>query len=321
MQTTRRELLDDFLGFVTEQGDSIARDIAERALNRALLALWMKRAWNQFRHQTPHQLTTVAGTRDYVLPRHFGRMAYADGRIRNVTTGGWLFPITREELDEQDPTAGTSLASNGLPIGYLQDNTVGVAVQPLSTGEACEVVSDSAADVAVRVYVEGLDQNGVSRRVQVTLTGTNPVAVGTWSRIELFGKSYPDGVTPTSEFTSSAGTVTLRTAAGPVTLQSLLSDESAVDLPVLTLYPTPDAAYTYAVPYLRAPRTLKDDAEPLPRFWGNALFEELQAQWHVNKGNIASDAQIPRPALADLIAMENASAVPFKARRRPFGGR
>jgi hypothetical protein len=256
-----------------------------------------------------------------VLPRHFGRTAYRDGRVRNVTTGGWLYPVDRERLDENDPTAGTSLEVPAIPTSYLLDHTIGVSVQPSAGGEICEVLSSDNTDTTVRVYVEGLDADGVWTRAQVTLTGTTPVTVGTWARIERVGKSYPETITPTTALTTSVGTVTLRTTAAAIVLQTLLPDESAVDLPVITLYPTPDAAYTLAVPFMVAPRRLLHDADPLPRFWGNALFEELQAQWHVNKGHMASDAQMPRPHLTDLIALENASRVRFTAQRKPFGVR
>lgn len=320
MQQTRRELLDDFLHFVTEHGDSVAVEIAGRVLNRAMLALWMKHPWAQFRAQTPYEFSTVANRRDYALPRHFGRMAHRDGRIRNLTGGEWLLPIGRGELDEAHPEAGTSLDTAGTPRGYLLDNTVGVSVQPSSAGEACEVLSSSASDTAVTVFVEGLDANGVYTRTAVTLTGTTAVTVGTWARIERFGKSYPDGTTPTTDQTTSAGIVTLRTTSGLTTLQALLPDESAVDLPVLTLYPTPNAVFTIAVPYMIAPRRLRHDADPLPRFWGNALFEELTVQWALNKGKLTSDAQVPRPHLADLVALENASRIPQTMHRRPFGG-
>jgi hypothetical protein len=319
MQQTKREILDDFLGFVIEQGDSIARDIAERALTRALLTVWLKAPWAQFRAPSPYEFATVAGTREYALPRQFGRMADRSGRIRNLTLGTWLDPIDRGELDERHPEAGTSLDVNGQPIGYLLDGTVGVSRQPDSAGEACEVVSSSGSDIAVEVYLEGLDANGVHTRAEFTLTGAVAVAVGTWSKIFEFGKAYDEATDPTTEDTSSAGTVTLRTVAGPVTLQTLSPDESAVDLPVLSLYRTPDAVYTIAVPYMRAPRRIRHDADPLPRFWGNAIFEDLQIQWHVNKGKYASDAQAPRPHLLDLLGLESANRAAVTKQRRPFG--
>lgn len=318
MIQTRRELLDDFLRYVTEHGDSVAERIAGRALNRALLAIWLKHPWAQFRADTPYELTTVAGTRSYVLPRQFGRMAHRDGRIRNITQGSWIEPIDRGQLDEQRPEAGTSLDSTGLPYGYLMDGTSPVSRQPAAAGEACEVVSSSASDDDVEVVIEGLDASGAHTRTRVTLNGTTPVAVGTWSRIFEFGKAYDSADTPATDQTSSVGSVTLRTVAGPTTLQTLASDESAVDLPTITFYATPDAAYVIAVPYMRAPRRAYEDADPLPRFWGNALFEEMQADWLVNKGEIASAAQLPRPHLADLIALENANRIPLTRHRRPF---
>lgn len=319
MQTTRREILDDFLGWVTEGGDSVARNLAERALNRAVLALWLKQPWAQFRANVPYTFTTTAGIREYVLPAHFGRIAHRDGLIRNTTRGIDLTQLDQSDLDSFDGLAGTSLETQGQPRRYVLDNTVGVSVQPATTGEACEVVSSDALDVAVRVFVEGFDANGLSTRTQVTLTGTTPVAVGTWSRIERFGKSYPEGIDPTTELTSSAGTVTLRVVAG-ATLQTLSSDRSAVELPVLTLYPLPDTAESYVVPYMRAPQAMLRDADPLPRFWGNALFEEMQIAWHVNRGKLLTDAQVPRPHLADLIALENSNRVARTRHRTPFGG-
>lgn len=320
MQQSRREILDDFLGFVAEKGDDIARDIAERALSRALLAIWMKRTWSQYRASTPYQFATVAGTREYVLPSHFGRVSSDSGDIRNLTLARWIHPLVREDFDREHPEAGTSLEVRGLPIGYLQDSTSPVSRQPASTGDACEVLSSDAADVAVEVYIEGLDANGVNQRTQVTLTGTNPVAVGTWSRIFEFGKAYDEATDPTTEETSSAGNVTLRVVAGPVVLQTLQPDEASVDLPVLTLFHTPDAVYQIAVPYLRAPRRLRHDADPLPRFWGNAIFEELCLTWLEQKGKIASAAAAPRPHLVDLVSMENANQAKATQQRRGFGG-
>ncbi len=319
MITTRKEALDDFLNWVAEGGDSVARDLAERALNRAVLAIWLKRAWTQFRALAPYEFTTTPGVRAYVLPRQFGRMSTQDGSIRNLTRGTRLYPADQPGLDEIDATAGTSLEQPGSPKLYLINSTSPVTVQPAAGGEACEVVSSSGGDVAVRVYIDGFDASGVSARAQVTLTGTSPVAVGTWSRIVEFGKSYPEGTDPTTELQSSEGAVTLRTTGGTV-LQTLAPDEAAVDLPVLTLYPKPDAAETYAIPYLAAPRRMLHDADPLPRFWGNAVFEEMQVQWRVNGGDLASDAQVPRPHLVDLIALENANRVPVTRYRRPFGG-
>lgn len=321
MLQTQRELLDDFLSFSTEHGDSVARAIANRALNRALLTIWLKHPWAQFRAQSPYEFATVAGTRDYVLPRHFGRMAARDGAIRNLTQPREIFPVNRDDLNATHPSAGTSLETRGAPDRYLLDNTIGVSVQPAAAGEACELVSSSADDDDVDVYLEGLDASGVYKATKVTLTGTTPVAAGTWSRIEQFGKGYAAGTDPAVDQTTSVGTVTLRTVAGPTTLQTLLPDESGLDLVVLTLVPVPDAVYTIAVPYMLMPRRLYRDSQPLPRLWGNVLFEELCVSWLVNKGKVASDASVPRPHLADLLALENASRVPFTQHRRPYGGR
>jgi hypothetical protein len=319
MQQTRREILDEFLDFLTEKGDSNARNKAERALNRALLTIWLERAWSQFQGD-PHLFSTVAGTRSYALPSHFGRMSGKDGQIRNITNGGWITPREREDLEIEMPTFGTSLEAQGTPSKYVLDGVVGVHTQPSSAGEACEVVSSSGSDVTVRAFVEGVNDSDQYTRAQVTLTGQTAVAIGTWKRIERFGKSLPEGLDPATELTTSVGSVTLRTVTDATELQTLLSDESAVEHVQLTLVPTPNGVYQISVPFLRALRRVYQDADPMPRFWGNAIFEELCVQWQVNRGKFSSEAQVPRPQLNKLMAFDQAGRVPSLKRRVPFTG-
>jgi hypothetical protein len=321
MQQTRRELLDDFLGFATERGDSNARNVAERLLNRALLKVWLAHSWRCFVALEPLTVTTVAGTRSYALRSDFGRVTGRDGVVRNITTGARVLPADREQLEADDPSFGTAFERRGQPLRYLTDGSVGVHTQPAAAGEACEVLSSSSQDTTVRVFVEGVNAAGQYTRTQVTLTGTAAVSVGSWKRIDRVGKSLPEGSDPATELTTSVGFVTLRTTADATELQVLLSDESAVDLPVLTLYPTPDAVYTLVVPFMRAPRRLVHDADPLPRFWGNALFEEMCAEWAVNTKKVSSSAGIPRPHLNDLIMADNAERAQMSGPRRPFVGR
>jgi hypothetical protein len=320
MQQTRRELLDDFLGFTTEKGDANARNVAERMLNRAVLKVWMAHPWLSFVSSAPITVSTVAGQRGYALRSDFGRVSGRDGRVRNVTTGGYLSAVDREVLEGDDPAFGTTLEQRGQPRAYLTDGSIGVHTQPDSAGEACEVVSSSGTDTTVRVYVEGINGNDQYTRTQVTLTGLTPIAVGTWKRIERFAKSLPEGLDPATELHTSVGTVTLRVTSDATELQVLLPDEAAVELPTLTVYPTPNAVYTLSVPFLRAPRRLVHDADPLPRFWGNALFEEMCAEWAVNLKKVMSSAQIPRPHLGELIMWDNAQRVAAQRFRQPYGG-
>lgn len=317
---SRKEIVDDFLAWVSELGDAVARELAERALDRAVLAIWLKQPWAQFRAIEPYRFTSVPGQWSYVLPREVGRISARDGAIRNASRGLDLFPLDQPMLDGYDPTAGTGREQQATPRAYLLDRTTGVSAQPAAGGEVLEALSTDVGDTAVRIVVEGLDGQGVWSRRQVSLTGVTPVDVGTWQRVDRFAKSYPAGVDPPADGLTSEGEVTLRVKADGRVLQTLAADEAAVELPVLTLYPTPAEAELYLVPYLRAPRRLIHDADPLPRFWGNAVFEEMQVQWLQNDGKLISDAQVPRPHLADLIALEQANRVGVTRQRRAYGG-
>lgn len=323
MQSTRREALDELLDFVGHADDADARNTAELILNRCLQRIWMKRAWRSFLNPTPYTFVTVAATRSYALPPHFGRMSGIDGAIRNLTNGGKLFPIAKEDLDDQNPAAGTVFDTTGPPKWYALAGTQPVRTQPAAAGEALEVVSDSAADAAVRVEVSGITSTGDWTRQQVTLTGLAPVAIGTWvDKLDGFSKAYPDGTDPTTELTSSEGTVTLRKVVGGTVLATLLPQESAREYQALTLDPTPDGVYTIAVPFIRGVQRMFRDADPLPANWGPALFEEMEIEWQVETGTLARSAamQLSRPCFIDLVCLENAAAAQAQRKRMPFTG-
>jgi len=322
MHQTRREFLDDILDFVGHANDPGARNTMERILNRAIESMWNKRPWPVFLHPTAYEFSTLANTRAYGLPVWFGRVSGIDGAIRNLTTGQRLYPSTREKLEAEDPTVGTSNEAAGPPRVYYLAGVQPVHTQPAASGDALEVLSDSAADTAVSVLIGGINGDGQWTSVQVTLTGTVAVPAGTWREVFEFAKAYPDGTTPATEFTSSAGSVTLRKVTGATELQMLLPQESAREVRVLNLYPKPDQAYDIAVPFLRSPRKAWKDADVLPFGWGPALFEECQIEWQVQAGDLSRQAaaQTARPAFIDLTCNENAAAAQMNRRREPFRG-
>lgn len=323
MQSSRREAIDELLDFVGHAGDTDARNTAELILNRCLQRLWMKRAWRQFQNPNPYQLTAVASTRAYALPAHFGRTSGNDGLIRNLTTGAWLRPVAKEILDEQNPGAGTVFDVIGQPEQYCISGTQPVFTQPSATGDPLEVLSDSAADTTIRVEVSGINSNGEWDRRQVTLTGAAPVPIGTWkNQLDGFSKAYPEGTAPTTELTSSEGTVSLRKVAGATVIGRLLPQESAREYQSLIFDPTPDAVYTFAIPFIRGIQRLYKDADPIPANWGPALFEEMEIEWQVEAGDLSRAAamQLQRPCFIDLVCFENAAEAQAKRRRQPWTG-
>lgn len=316
MMKSRKEAIDEFLKFVGEYGDAVARSIAHHTLNRAIEVIWQKRMWRDFQSPSPLELTLVANQRNYALPDFFGRLG--PGKVRNLTRGGVLLPLDTNQAQELFPTAGTTLEAAGISTRYEIGGTVGVQRQPDVAGEALEVLSSSAADIAVVVAIEGADASGNERRVQVTLAGAASVAIGTWSYVDSIGKGYPAGTEPTNEFTSSEGTVTLRKVATPsFVLQQLFPEESAREHRIITFYPKPSIADVIAIPVLRRPKRMLFDADPLPNDWWNAIFEEMQIQWRTNTGELAVDSVVPRPHLLDLIAEDIANGP--RPMIRPFG--
>lgn len=324
MIQSRHEFLTELLDYIGEAGDTGAYDTLERILNVALQTLWGQRAWRAFLHPTPYELSLTAGTRTYALPDYFGRISGADGILRNLTTGRALSPTTRAILETVRPAAGTSLDTlRSEPTLYCLNGTMAVHTQPAAAGEALEVVSDVAGDTESLVSVAGVNGDGQWTREQVTLTGTGAVAVGTWKEIHEFGKTYPSGITPATEHTSSRGNVTLRKVTGAVELQKLLPAESARVVQCITFDPTPDAAYVVGVPFIRAVQKSWRAADAMPFGWGPALREECLIQWHVNAGRMTlrDAASHPRPALYNLVCDENAALSQFQRQRIPYAGR
>lgn len=317
MQRSRRECLDDLLEFVGESpADTKARNIAEKLFNLAVERIWGAHAWTDFQSPAPYRLTLVVNQRKYALPDYFGRLG--PGGIRNLTRmGPPINPIQPHQLPDD---AETDNEQPGKPRAVVFAGTVGVQVQPVSSGEALEVVSDDAADVDIEVTVEGDNTSGQWTRRRVTLNGTTPVAVGTWSYVDGFGKAYRFGTTPATELTSSRGIVTLRKSPAGATLQTLFAEESAHEHKVISVYPKPDAADVLAIPVIRRPKRMLYDADPTPADWWPALFEEMHIRWQVQGGDLSEQAaaMMPRPALKQLI--ENDNLTKMQIQRRGFGG-
>lgn len=319
MQRTRREAIDEFLGHVGEPGDPQARDLAEAALNRAIESIAMERTWRDYISPAPIELTLTANQPSYALIDLF--FTVAPGKIRNLTRGGReIEQLSQEAALRRYPAFGTTMAAPGPPAALVIAGICGVHTQPSSAGEALEVLSDNAADTnnKVKVSIEGDDQDGRHRRREVSLTGPAPVAIGTWRWIDSFGKSYAFGQTPATEYTSSAGSVTLRKVSDETELQHLFPEESAKEHRVVTFMPTPAAEDVISIPFVRRPKRLLHDSDVLPADWWPAIMERMEADWRSNTGEASSAAALSRPELVKLHARENTSAP--RPTIRPFGG-
>lgn len=333
MNESRREIIDRLVTFMGELGDSGARVVAEQLLMHAIHKIWIRHPFRSFLMPDPYLVVTAAGVRSYVLPPWFGRIANRDGRIRNLTSGDLLCPLEGEELYLVHPEAGSAIDTDtGDPSNYVIAGVAGVNVQ-LTANTPLEAVSSSVDDVDVQAVLEGVDNNGQFNQIAVTLNGTAPVALGTWRTLQMFSKSFPQGIAaPTSDqvlagarsYTSSRGTIKLQNATDHVTIyQTLLPHESLREQSTITFWKTPQAVQSIAVPILRLPRRLVNDADPVPAMWGPALFEEARKEYAVNNGDlsIAAANQLVCPATIDLMCWDNELRSGGRSHTVPFGSR
>lgn len=317
MLESRREIVDRYLAFVGELADPTARTIAEQLLDSVILELWLRHPFRSFLMPDPYQFATVAGTRNYILPAYFGRVASRDKRLQNQTTGGRIAPVDGRTLYDQIPNAGTAAdTQTGPPSYYSIAGQVGVLAQVAAAGVTLEIVSSDALDLDVDVIVEGVDDTGVYTVAKTTLNGINAVAVaGTWTKLQNVSKMWPQSaqasgpssmatITGALSYSSSRGTVTVRKTGGAPVYQKLLPWESMREHWVLSLFPAADAVYTINVPVIRAPRRSVYDADPVPTMWGPAIFEQMLNKWKASTGDASSDQG--NEALIALIAYDNA---------------
>lgn len=308
MQLSRREILDEFLHWRNAIDDPGQRRLAEELLNRAYLDVWLNHPWSDHRLPSVIQITTIANQREYALPQYFGRVPPQLNVLSNLSTGGQLRLMNLDRIQEEHPVSGTTLEIGGVPVRAAIAGSVGVTVQPSSSGQALEVVSDSADDTDVRVLVEGRNTDGDWDAAQVVLTGTAAVAIGTWKApLVNFAKAYDADTEPPSRMTSSRGTVTLRIASAGTTLQKLLSAESAREFPTLILSPKPaTAGQIIGLPALRAPKRLIHDADEVPKFWASAIIERMWQFWGSSSGEMEG-ALVAGPQLITLVAFDNSN--------------
>jgi hypothetical protein len=307
MNRSRGEALDEFLLYVGEEGDEAARNVAERVLDTAIETIWLAHPWLDYQSPVPLELTLTIGQRSYALPPYVGRLLPL-GRCRNQTQDVLLTQISLEQYQTLDT------ADTGAPEVFTLGGVSGVFSQPVAAGEAVEWLSTSSEDTDVSVTIEGDDGAGQWMRYVAPLNGTAPVAAGVWTYVDGASKGMD---TPAQERTSSRGTVTLRTVTGGRVLVSLAADESSREHLLLSVYPTPTAADTLAIPIVRRPKRLRSVSDPLPTDWWPAILEEMLALWRVNTGEVSDAAMLARPKLRALIEHDN--ALRARARVRPYG--
>jgi len=191
---------------------------------------------------------SVAGQTRYGLPPAIAQIQ----AITDRTTSLRLRLIPPDELRNIDP----GLLDSATPVGYTPWGQQAVAVQPSA---ACEVFvkSTSASDTGT-AYIEGIRTGGYPVTRSVTMTGATAVSLGS---------AFTDIVEVTKFYLSTAavGTVTLHADSGVGDeLARIAIGQAFSRYQSIQLWPTPQAALTYWVDYMRVvPDLINGTDEPL----------------------------------------------------------
>lgn len=211
---------------------------------------------------------SVANQESYGLPPIIGTIQAVTEHTTNIRLVG----MSRDELRAEDP----GLVSTGTPSAYVFNGQQAVAKQPSAAAEIF-VKSTSASDTGT-AYLEGVRTGGYPVSLSVTMTGTTAVS---------FGAAYTDLIEITKVYLSTAavGTVTVHQTSGAGTeLARIAIGQTFTRYQAIQLWPTPAAAITYYVDYMRIiPDLANTTDEPLlPNDFHWMLVEgALISEWAV----------------------------------------
>lgn len=186
-----------------------------------------------------YSFSTVAGTKDYVLPYNFGKEIYVHdstnkSQLDRMTLQEWIDKYYDAESDQAAPTKYIIL-----------DQTV--RDQPSSASQL-SITSSSTSDTTETVRIKGIDSNGVELDESVTLNGTSAqTSANTYSEVLAISKS--DATVGRVTVTSNSGTVTIALLS-PSVLESRAT--------VMRLYPVPSTVCTIKAPYIVKPTPLSN---------------------------------------------------------------
>jgi hypothetical protein len=222
-----------------EMGDtgSAFATLVGRFINRRYFQILRTINWKKI--NPSYSFATVVGTQDYSLPQDFGK----EIGCLDATNGVALKPY---DLDELYRFYGDVIndAGNIERYSIYED---AVKTQP-SAASVLAISSSSASDTTPTILIRGIS-SGVEITETVTLTGTSP-ANTTHQYTQVKGISK-NGVT--------AGTVTVTSNSGAVTVTVLSPEILESRFKIIKLHYAPAAVITVSLPYIVKPLPLSDD--------------------------------------------------------------
>lgn len=187
-----------------------------------------------------YQITTVAGTQDYVLPSDFGKEIY----VFDTSTFRYIPFIDFEKIAED---YGTSISSTGSISHYTVYDDV-VLKQP-STASAIVVYSSSSSDTSQSVFIKGTDTNDGEISETVSLNGTTQVpAVNVYKSIRYLSKSG-----------TTLGAISVVSVTGLIFNALFAPATKDYRVKKLRFHYIPNSAITINVPYYVRPNPMTND--------------------------------------------------------------
>lgn len=251
----------------------------------ALIRRWANRGQQKFVSSANHLfswlilprliLTTESNVGTYVLSPLVDTSKlvnmYSSDRRWNISI------ISRKEFQARFPNPAT--ISGDPTIAYFSGFSP-FHKQP-SSASVLTLVSTSLADEVV-VTINGLNQNGVLIREEITLDGTTPV-ITTNQFTRVFAKSFNAFTAGIVTITSNAGTVT-NVVVSPRDRQGLF--------PEITFNPQPsDSGTLYYDAVMRLPPLVTDnDMSLIPEQYHDGIEDYCKYQGYLHKKDAASAA-------------------------------
>jgi hypothetical protein len=160
---------------------------------------------DRFRLVTIENVSIAASASTVILPTVFSRIDHVVDLTHNL-------PLEERGLSWWRSWPPLSIAT-GTPFCYINLGVVPNVTQPTGAVGWTNLVSDSAADTAVKGKVSVRLANGSQASAEATLTGTSLVRIGTWTTAKQILDWHLE--------TAAAGTVTLSAYEPMLTTEAL----------------------------------------------------------------------------------------------------
>lgn len=206
-----------------------------RYINNAYFDVLRRFNWDFHNHD--YQLTLVAGTRDYTLPRDFGKEIYVYDSTNNLKIPFKSFQQTQQDFSGSLNDSGDTSFYCILDKRYNNNP---------SSASSIIAVSDNSDDSTQTVTIRGIDQDGVERVDNISLLGQTP-ANGSVSFASIISIGKSDNTT---------GVITLTSNGGTVTVAVLAPEETVCRRKCIRFFQNPTSEAVIQVPYKISPLPL-----------------------------------------------------------------